>query len=265
MPILDLAYEVPVIAPERCTGSYASIPCDTTDPRWHEPLVPLETVGVAYESHHARKDGENWPYLAPVPGARQPIWLRQTVAAKLARVNTRLKQFGTELIVLDGYRTMACQQGLWDFYAREAVRALPEGTPPLWRRWAARHASDPGDFREDDPATWLAHATGGAVDLSLRDLNSGAYCNLGGRFEEIDDIAVTDYFERQLATGAIAASDPRLQYRRLLHWAMCCEGFENDPSTFWHYDWGNQLYVKTAQALRTNAARAAWYGYITPP
>jgi D-alanyl-D-alanine dipeptidase len=103
------------------------------------------------------------------------------------------------------------------------------------------------------------------VDLSLRDLTSGAYCDLGGRFEQINDIAVTDYFERQLAAGAIAAGDTRLTYRRLLHWAMRSEGFENDPSTFWHYDWGNHLYMKTARALRAEPAKAAWYGYIAPP
>lgn len=265
MRLPDLDYAVPIIAPEVYSGSYGFIPCDMTDPRWNEPLVRLETVGIAYEAHHAREDGGNWPYFAPVPGARQQVWLRATAAAKLAKVNARLKPFGTELIVLDGYRSIACQKGLWDFYYRDAVRTLPDGTPALWRRQALRHAADPGNFNENDPATWLAHSTGAAMDLSLRDLATGAYCDLGGRFEEINDLAATDYFERQLAAGTIAAGDTRLRYRRLLHWAMTSEGFENDPSVVWHYDWGNQLYVKTARALRAAPAKAAWYGYIAPP
>ena len=74
-----------------------------------------------------------------------------------------------------------------------------------------------------------------------------------------------DGFERKLAAGAIASDDTRLRYRRLLHWAMSSEGFENDPFTFWHYDWGSQLYVKMTRALRANPAKAAWYGYIAPP
>jgi len=142
---------------------------------------------------------------------------------------------------------------------------MPQGTPAAWRRQALQHAADPSDFSADDPATWPAHSTGAAADLSLRDLATGAYCDLGGRFEEIDEIAVTDYFERQLASGAIAASDTRLKYRRLLYWAMRGEGFENDPSTVWHYDWGNQLYAMMTRALRAEPAKAAWYGYITPP
>ena len=265
MSLLDLDYAVPVIAPPLYAGSYASIPCDMTDPRWSEALVRLESVGVAYESHHAREDGGNWPYFAPVPGARQTVWLRASAATKLAKVNERLKPFGTELIVLDGYRSVACQKGLWDFYYAAAKQAMPGGTAAQWRRQAARHAADPEDFNENDPATWLAHSTGAAMDLSLRDRATGSYCDLGGRFEEIDDLAVTDYFERQLAAGAIAAGDTRLQYRRLLHWAMTSEGFENDPSVVWHYDWGNQLYVKTARALRADPPKAAWYGYIAPP
>jgi zinc D-Ala-D-Ala dipeptidase len=265
MTLFDLDYEVPIIEREDYAGSYASIPFDVTDPRRNEPLVRLETVGVAYEAHHARTDGGNWPYLAAVPGARKDIWLRKTVAGMLARVNDRLEGFGVELIVWDGYRTLACQKGMWDFFYREAVRAVPEGTPALWRAQALRHAVDPGDFKEGEPATWPTHATGAAVDLSLRHANSGDYCDLGGRFEDINDLATTDYFEHELAAGVITDSDPRLRYRRLLHWAMSSEGFENDPFTFWHYDWGSQLYVKMTRALRAEPAKAAWYGYIPPP
>jgi zinc D-Ala-D-Ala dipeptidase len=265
MSLFDLAHEVPIIERKVHAGSYTSIPFDATDPRRNEPLIRLETVGVAYEAHHARTDGRNWPYFGPVPGARKDVWLRKTVAGMLTKANDRLKPFGVELIVLDGYRTIACQKGIWDFFYREAVRATPEGTSEIWRARALRHAFDPSDFDEDDPATWPTHATGAAVDLSLRDRDSGSYCDLGGRFEDISDVSATDYFERKVAAGVIAGTDTRLRYRRLLHWAMSSEGFENDPFTFWHYDWGSQLYVKMTRALGRKAAKAAWYGYIAPP
>jgi D-alanyl-D-alanine dipeptidase len=265
MSVFDLAYEVPIIEREAYAGRYTLMPFDTTDPRRDEPLVRLETVGVAYDAYHARTDGGNWPYFGPVPGARKDVWLRKTVAGMLARVNERLKPFGVELIVLDGYRSVGCQRGIWDFFYREAVRTTPDGTPAKWRAQALKHAADPTHFTENDPATWPTHATGAAIDLSLRDLQSGEYCDLGGRFEDINDLAATDYFERKLAAGEIAGDDTRLNYRRLLHWAMSSEGFENDPFTFWHFDWGSQLYVKLTRALRSNPAKAAWYGYISPP
>lgn len=261
----DIDYAVPVIDRKTYAGSYAAIPFDAEDPRRTEPLVRLETVDVAYRSHHARTDGENWPYGAPVPGARADVWLRKSVAGMLARVNDRLRPFGVELIVWDGYRTVACQQGMWDFFYGEAARAAPGGTPDSWRLEALRHAVDPSNFDRNEPATWPAHSTGASADLSLREIATGEYCDLGGRFEQVDELAATDYYERQLAAGAIAADDSRLRHRRLLHWAMSAEGFENDPFTYWHYDWGNQLYVKMRRALRADPPRAAWYGYIDPP
>jgi zinc D-Ala-D-Ala dipeptidase len=264
MSLFDLAYEVPIRNPEAYAGSAASISLDTTDPRWNEPLVRLDSVGVAYEAYHARTDGRNWPYFAPVPGAQKEIWLRKTVAGMLAKVNDRLEPFGVELMVWHGYRPLACQQGLWDFHYREAARTLSAGTPAAWRAQARLSVCDPGDFDENDPATWPAHTTGAAVDLSLRDRDSRNYCDLGGRFDDFNDVAATDYFERQLAAGEITHNDTRLRYRRLLHWALSGEGFENEPVAYWHYDWGSPLYVE-AQALREGPAKAAWYGYIASP
>jgi zinc D-Ala-D-Ala dipeptidase len=263
--LFDLKHVVPIIEPELYVDDYSDVPLDTADSRRDEPLVRLETAGIACESHHARTDGGNWPYFRPVPGARKDVWLRKTIAGMLARVNDRLRPFGVELIVLDGYRTVACQQGLWDFFCGEAVRAIPNGTPDERRAWASEQAVDPVDFNENDPATWPTHTTGAAVDLSLRDLATAEQCDLGGRFEDINEVAATDYFERRLAAGDIAADDRRLWLRRLLHWAMQSEGFVNDPFTFWHYDWGSQLYVKMMRRLRPNAPPAAWYGYIAPP
>jgi len=265
MPLFELKHVVPIIEPALYVDSYADVPFDTADLRRDEPMVRLETVGIAYEAHHARTDGGNWPYFAPVPGARKDVWLRKTVAGMLAKANDKLRPFSVELIVLDGYHSIACQKGLWDFFHGEAVRTTPNGTLQDWRARALKHAVDPGDFSESDPATWPTHTTGAAVDLSLRDLATTERCDLGGRFEDINDIAATDYFERKLAAGDIAGDDRRLWLRRLLHWVMWSEGFENDPFTFWHYDWGSQLYVKMTRVLRPNPPEAAWYGYVAPP
>jgi hypothetical protein len=77
MSLFDLAYEVLIIERKVYAGRYTSIRFDATGPRRNEPLVRLETVGVAYEAHHARTDGRNWPYFGPVPGARKDVWLRK--------------------------------------------------------------------------------------------------------------------------------------------------------------------------------------------
>lgn len=254
-------HRIPIIEPEIYAGDYTGIAFDRDDPRFADPLVPLESVRVAYESHHARTDGANWPYHAPVAGARKDMWLRKSAAEILARVNARLEPHGAELFVLDGYRPIECQRGLWDFFVAEGER-FGARDPAAY---ALEHVFDPRPFAEDDPSTWPAHVCGASVDLTLRDRATRALFDMGVRFEDIRAESANDYFERELIAGRIAPDDRRLWNRRLIHWAMSAEGFLNDPFVFWHYDWGNQLYVKVRRALFADAPKAAWYGHIGGP
>ena len=91
---------------------------------------------------------------------------------------------------------------------------------------------------------------------------------MGANFEEDSDSPASagDYFERELTDGRIDENDVRLQNRRLLNWAMTREGLLNETAkVFWHYDWGNQIYVRASRALLPNPPEAAWYGYIALP
>ncbi len=201
------------------------------------------------------------PITAPSRAPRKDMWLRRSAAAMLARVNARLAPHGAELFVLDGYRPVECQRGLWDFYRDRGVR-MEVADPDAY---AQENVFDPGPFDANDPATWPAHVCGASVDLTLRDPRTRAVFDMGARFEDICPASANDHFERELRAGRIAPDDRRLWNRRLIHWAMSAEGFLNDPFVFWHYDWGNQLYVKVRRALFADAPKAAWYGYIPSP
>ena len=259
-------YRIPIIPARMFTGRYGDIPVDTNDPRFYEPMVPLRSVGVAFENYFARTDGGNPPYEVAIPNSPREIWLRKTVAEKLAAVNARLESFDAELFVLDGYRPIACQRSLWSFFVARAGQLNPDATEQERRALAMQYVVDPAKFDEDDSRTWPAHSTGAAVDLTLRELSTGVLLDLGARFEELVDARVTDYFERQLVNGVIDEGDLRLQNRRLLHWAMTSEGLLNETANvFWHYDYGNQSYVRAARAFLDAPPRSAWYGYVVPP
>jgi D-alanyl-D-alanine dipeptidase len=260
-----LDYAIPIVELGPMTADYASVPLDTSDPRHGEAMVPLDAFGIAFQSHHARDDGGNWPYHRAVPGARKDVWLRRTVAEMLLRVNRRLKPFGAEIVVLDGYRTMACQHGMWNFFLADAERRLPDASPEQRYELALESAVDPNNFDAGDPTTWPVHATGAAADLTLRDIQTREYLEFGGRFEDITPISAAHYYEKELAAGRIAPGHPHLWNRRLLHWAMTMEGFQNDPIVFWHYDWGSQLYIQVRKELNLPAPSAAWYGFIDEP
>jgi len=247
------------------SSPYSEMPLDRNDPRGLEPLVQLESVGVAFESYYARSDGNNPPYGRAIEGSRKDVWLRKSVAEKLARVNVLLRPFAAELFVLDGHRAIACQRGLWDFFYQKAKQENPAGSDEEHRAWVRQFVVDPVSFDASDSRTWQAHTTGGAVDLTLRDLATRELMEMGANFEEDTEASAGDYFERQLAERKIDEDDVRLRNRRLLHWAMTREGLLNETArVFWHYDWGNQSYIRAGRALLDNPPQAAWYGYIEP-
>jgi D-alanyl-D-alanine dipeptidase len=228
----------------------------------------LESVGVAFESYYAKTDGNNPPFNRFIEGSRRDIWLRKSVAEKLARVNELLRPFQAELFVFDGYRSVASQQGLWDFYYGKAKEENPSGSDEEHRARARQFIVNPVNFDENDSRTWPAHTNGAAIDLTLRDSVTKELLDMGAKFEvDADfDFSAGDYFERQLLAGKIDENDVRLQHRRLLNWAMMQEGLLNETAkVFWHYDWGNQIYVRASRALLKDPPQAAWYGYIAPP
>lgn len=256
-------HEVPIVSLEMFTSPYREIPIDKNDPRGNEPLVSLESFGIAHESYYARTDGKNPPFEKAIEGSRKDMWLRKSLVEKLARVNELLKPFDAELFVHDAHRTVACQQGLWDFFYARARQLDPDGTEQDHRAYAMKYIVDPVDFSEENSRTWPAHTNGGAVDLTLRDSITGELLEMGAKFEEDSPVTVGDYFERQLKDGHIQEDDERLQNRRLLNWAMTQEGLLNETAkVFWHYDWGNQIYVRASQAFLQDPPKAAWYGYI---
>jgi D-alanyl-D-alanine dipeptidase len=62
--------------------------------------------------------------------------------------------------------------------------------------------------------------------------------------------------------GQIGSDDPRLLNRRLLYWTMREAGFTNYPYEYWHYDYGDQMYVLTLRSLGKQDIASAWYSYI---
>src|SRR6185503_7760861 len=100
-------HRVPLTSLEMFSSPYLDIPIDTNDPRCREPLIPLESVGVAFESYYAKTDGNNPPFGRMIEGSSRDIWLRKSVAEKLARVNELLRPFQAELFVFDGHRSVA--------------------------------------------------------------------------------------------------------------------------------------------------------------
>jgi glyoxylase-like metal-dependent hydrolase (beta-lactamase superfamily II) len=157
---MRIDHQVPITSLQMFSSPYLEIPIAENDPRGREPLIPLDSVGVACESYYAKTDGNNPPFGVAIAGSQKDIWLRKSVAQKLARVNQLLRPFEAELFVLDGHRSVACQQGLWNFFYTRAKQQNPTGSDKEHRANARQFIVDPVAFDEADSRTWPAHTNG---------------------------------------------------------------------------------------------------------
>lgn len=246
-------------------GSYRHVPIDSTDPRHLDPLVMASSYNISGESYYARTDGNNWPYCRRIEGSLNHIWCRRLVAEKLVGVNELLRSHDCEVHLFDAYRPVSCQVGLWNHFAELAEMDMPNSSPMERQEFVLKYVSDPTKFVREDSTTWPAHTSGAAVDLSLKDRKTGKILDMGARFDEMDQVSHSDYYEREAIAKRTLRTDLIRRNRRLLHWAMNRLGFVNYPLEFWHFDWGDQMYVFNQRAMNKSGPTAAWFGYMEPP
>jgi zinc D-Ala-D-Ala dipeptidase len=218
---------------------------------YDEALCEAGDVGLAGTNfyHSAR----NPPYWRSIEGSTPKLLLRQSVAEKLKAVNARLAPMGLELYLFDAWRPRAIQAYFHDVWMPEELRRRSVTltgealTAEIERYWAAPSG------HENSPAP---HATGGAVDLTLR-WKDGEALWMGSLFDDVTALAHRDRFE-QLAMHAFSLSDEEARAnRRLLHWLMTEEGFAGHPDEWWHFSWGDQLWAALIGAPTAHYGPAA--------
>lgn len=266
---------IPSGSPEKSAASYHEVPIDFHDTRSKEELLPLKNFGVAGEAFYAIKDGNNYPYNECICNGKKSLSSRQGVAQRLKAVNHDLAKFKLELHVFDAYRSIECQNALWKHFIKQAKKALGEGaSDEQLVKYASNYCSNPTFYKKDDWRTWPTHSTGGAVDLTLKRKNSNELLYMGGVFDDDSLVSKSDFYEKQtddasteIKSNASAIAVPRSsisaeaarQNRRILYWTMLKHGFSNYHNEWWHFDYGNQMWV---QSSRDVLKPTAFYGHI---
>lgn len=218
-----------------------------------EKVVEAAALGLKGENFYAGT--RNPPYWQRIEGATDRLWLRQSVAEKLAKVNARAGRAGLELFLFDAWRPRAVQAFFHDVWMpRELTRRNPglSGaalTEAVERYWAAPSGS------ADQPAP---HATAAAVDLTLR-WKDGEVLWMGSLFDDATALAHRDRFEALEEENFSFSDQEARANRRLLHWLMLEEGFAGHPDEWWHFSWGDQLWAALT------GAPAAHYGLAAVP
>lgn len=196
---------------------------------------------------------ENPPYHHIVPGAVERLFARKTVVGKLLSANRRLAACGLELYLFDAWRPRAVQVYFHDVWF---PAWLQQRRPDLKGEALTKEVELYWSAPTVDEASPAPHATGSAVDLTLVYRSTGQPLFMGGLFDDVTESAWTDWFER---APIVSMSDAEAQKnRRLLYWAMTGEGFANNPTEWWHYSWGDQMWA------RLTGAPSAHYGACDP-
>lgn len=147
----------------------------------------------------------NFTGVAVYPVAR--CLLRREVAARLVRVQARLRAQGLGLLVWDCYRPFSVQQRFWAL--------VPD----------ARYVAEPV-VRDGRPVEGSKHNRGAAVDVTLVDATGTPL------------VMPTDYddFGPRAHWDATDWSPEARHHAGLLERAMTAEGFAPLPTEWWHYD-----------------------------
>jgi len=258
---------IPVHKKDPAAIPFRRHPVDCTQQRSDEVLVRTGDYLLPGESYYARTDGINVPYYKPLPGAPEHIWVRKGVAELLRQVNSSLEPLGLEVYLWDGYRTTQCQKAIYDWMIEHTMKARGITDFSVAAGMIKDFISDPSDFDPSNPLTWISHITGGAVDLTLRRRDNHEHLFMGSVFDDPTDVSHADHFEiREHHTGA-ASDIEAMRNRRILYHAMISHGFSSLPSEWWHFDWGDQLWMKNRprNAPGESMPPAAWYGPAREP
>ena len=171
--------------------------------------------------------------------ALDDVLLQPDLLDRLRRAGARLAQdAGHGLLLLDGWRPSTLQRELYEEYAAEAAQTTGLTGEKL-RAYVARFVTDPE--RQDPPP---AHATGGAVDLTLCDPATGAPRDLGGDFDELTSRSEPDHY----AAAADAEGQAFHALRVLLRDALAAEDLVQLPTEWWHFEYGTALWAEARGA-----------------
>ncbi len=225
------------MASVRKAGYRTSVAIDADGAPAGEPCVDVRSIGIAGANHY--NTPHNPPYYVIVPGSIPELYLRRSVATRLKDVNARLAPLGIELFLFDAWRPQAVQRYFHDVWFPEWLKARRpelEGqalVDEVENYWAAPSAG------EGSPSP---HSTGGAVDLTLMFSETHQPLFMGGMFDDVTEDAWTDACERK-PVASMSDAEARAN-RRLLYWVMSEAGFANNPTEWWHFSYGDQLWAK---------------------
>ena len=230
-----------------------------------EPLVSIPAGVFVLPSEH--------PYgaVGAPYGGRSPYCLRAGVLQRLHQAQGVLQSShpGWRILIFDAYRPIAVQQYMVDYTFAELVRSRqlsPTSLTPaqhiafmeqVHQFWAAPSL---------DPATPPPHSTGAAIDVTLAN-PSGTAVDMGSPIDELSPRSYPDHFAAVAdpdSPGYDGAGAIAHQHRQRLRRTMEQAGFCGHPKEWWHFSYGDQMWVWHRQQSSASQSSASQSSAINP-
>lgn len=181
-----------------------------------------------------------------VDGSIAECYFRQNVGERLQIAASHLPD-GYKLKIFDAWRPPQVQMSLYAHFRKQVAEINTTDSDEEIDRKTRLVFSYPSK----DQAFPYAHATGGAIDLTVVDA-LGKELNMGTSFDDFVDMSVTAYYE---SLEGMSKNDVQIRNnRRLLYHSMTAAGFSNLPSKWWHYDYGNFFWAYYAKDVAVYGA-----------
>ncbi len=167
------------------------------------------------------------------------IYGRFGVLRRIHQVVTQLPpNFG--VLIWDIYRPRAVQARLFAWMQEEVRKTFPNLTEEENYLETKKYVSLPSKVGD----TYCPpHLSGGAIDLTLYDIESEQALDMGTPFDDCTERAHSDYFNHKSDLSSDEAVFKK--NRNLLRETMESEGFTSYQHEWWHYDLGNMFWSNT--------------------
>jgi zinc D-Ala-D-Ala dipeptidase len=253
--------------------NYRQYPLRPQTEQGQEPLVDVASYGLAGQSYYSRPNPATGD---PLPEVSPTVYLRKSLAEKLADINLSLQQSGlvtqllggqVELYIEEGLRSRQTQKHLY----RDVFPRLISAQNPTMSKAAIEARRDQliaAPTKEG--VTPAPHATGAAVDITLRYMQPDqgyrprSMVNMGHEDGATGGTASPDFYETAEHTSAKDKDAQR--NRRIFYWLMRGallpegeSGFVCNPTEWWHWSYGDQMWGALTEAP------FAFYGDIELP
>ncbi len=196
------------------------------------------------------------PYIslgAPYGKCSDPFWLREGVVNRLINAETYLKIKASDyrLTVFDAWRPLSVQAFMFELAIKQECQARGIAAIDLCKPFEREEIFNVVKrfwaFPSNDPSSPPPHSTGGAIDITISDLQ-GKPIDMGGEIDDISSVSEPDYYLAKAKLDSFSKEYLWNSRRSLLADVMKEAGFVQHPNEWWHFSYGDQLWAWLRQS-----------------